>query len=233
MIWATFHVFAQICRGDLRVPRWKLCLKSLLGKSPRIIVFGKAPDGYCPFATWALQQWRKGSHGIDCSPDTVYFVSDTPEPDIHGANEFVEPDSSLDHGCSVLFLANASNEGTNQEFMPRMTLDSVLAATRFVKWEPPAAEAIPEQYAVVDWKRGSITWHYLSSGSLESSSYLYRLANTPYSKNHFIAYDSANFRLMTTYVCMPEHCNYISMRSNPESAALGRVVMYLFLRRIF
>jgi ribonucleotide monophosphatase NagD (HAD superfamily) len=110
-----------------------------------------------------LQQWRKENYDISSLPDRVYFVSDTPESDIRGTNEFDESDNSTNNWYSILVRTGVFRERTKLNYFPKMTVDSVLDAvkssiqrefTKTVKansvFAAPTEGTIPEDSAVVD-----------------------------------------------------------------------------------
>jgi ribonucleotide monophosphatase NagD (HAD superfamily) len=86
--------------------------KAVTGKEVTTIAFGKPQLGTFQFATRLLQQWRKDTHGIDSPPETVYFVGDTPESDIRGANEFDESDQAGNSWYSILVRTGVYRNGT-------------------------------------------------------------------------------------------------------------------------
>lgn len=162
VIWATSHDFARIGMGALRASL-EAMFKAITGKELKTIAFGKPQLGTFQFATRLLQQWRKDTHGIDLPPDTVYFVGDTPESDIRGANEFDESNASANDWYSILVRTGVFKEGTKPKYTPKMTVDNVLEAVKHgmqcefdksVKASgvlaPPAQGAIPEESAVVE-----------------------------------------------------------------------------------
>ena len=87
IVWSTSHDLTRISMGALRVSLGVM-FKAVTGKDLKTTAFGKPQIGTFQFATRLLQQWRRDTYGIDSPPDTVYFVGDTPESDIRGANEF-------------------------------------------------------------------------------------------------------------------------------------------------
>lgn len=127
VVWSTSHDLTRIGMGALRVSV-EAMFKAVTGKDLKTTAFGKPQIGTFEFATRLLQQWRKDTHGIDSPPDTVYFVGDTPESDIRGANEF---DNHTDNSWySILVRTGVFQEGTKPRFQPKATVDNALDAVR-------------------------------------------------------------------------------------------------------
>jgi HAD superfamily hydrolase (TIGR01456 family) len=111
VIWSTSHSLTRIGMGALRASL-EAVFKAVTGKEVTTIAFGKPQLGTFQFATRLLQQWRKDTHGIDSPPETVYFVGDTPESDIRGANEFDESDQAGNSWYSILVRTGVYRNGT-------------------------------------------------------------------------------------------------------------------------
>ncbi|KAI9802971.1 MAG: hypothetical protein M1825_002204 [Sarcosagium campestre] len=125
VVWSTSHELTRIGMGALRASL-EAMFKAVTGKELRTTAFGKPQSGTFHFATRLLQQWRKDTHAIDKPPDTVYFVGDTPESDIRGANDFdLEADN---HWFSILVRTGVFKDGTTPKYVPAATVDSVLDA---------------------------------------------------------------------------------------------------------
>lgn len=131
VVWSTAHDYTRIGMGALRASLEAL-YKAVTGKELTTVAFGKPQIGTFQFATRLLRQWRKDTHGIDHAPDTVYFVGDTPESDIRGANEFNAHSGSGDSDWySILVKTGVFQEGTIPRFPPKKTVNTVLDAVKF------------------------------------------------------------------------------------------------------
>lgn len=131
VVWSTAHDYTRIGMGALRASLEAL-FKAVTGKELTTIAFGKPQIGTFEFATRLLRQWRKDTHGINKSPDTVYFVGDTPESDIRGTNEYDAHKSSGDsEWFSILVKTGVFQEGTIPRFPPKKIADNVLEAVKF------------------------------------------------------------------------------------------------------
>ena len=129
LIWATSHTYSRIGMGALRASL-EAIFKAITGKELKTIAFGKPQLGTFQFATRLLQQWRKDTFGINRPPDTVYFVGDTPESDIRGANEFDESGTAACQWYSILVRTGVFRKGTHPNYIPKMTVDNVLEAVK-------------------------------------------------------------------------------------------------------
>ncbi|KAF2102479.1 phosphatidyl synthase [Rhizodiscina lignyota] len=127
MVWSTSHDLTRIGMGALRVSL-EAMYKAVTGKDLQTTAFGKPQIGTFEFATRLLQQWRKDTHGINCPPDTVYFVGDTPESDIRGTNEFNQHAENTWY--SILVRTGVFQAGTTPRFAPKATVDNVLDAVK-------------------------------------------------------------------------------------------------------
>lgn len=151
VVWSTSHDLTRIGMGALRVSL-EAMFKAVTGKNLETTAFGKPQIGTFQFATRLLQQWRKDTHGIDSPPDTVYFVGDTPESDIRGANEF---DKCVDNNWySILVRTGVFQEGTKPRFQPKATVDNVLEAVKH-GMEREYRKALKASLIDVDMVRGS------------------------------------------------------------------------------
>jgi len=131
VVWSTSHEHTRIGMGALRASL-EAMYKAVTGKELSTIAFGKPQLGTFQFATSLLRQWRKDNYGIDRTPDTVYFVGDTPESDIRGANEFDVSDQSGDASWySILVKTGVFQDGTIPRFPPKKTCANVLEAVNF------------------------------------------------------------------------------------------------------
>jgi HAD superfamily hydrolase (TIGR01456 family) len=128
VVWSTSYDLTRIGMGALRVSL-EAMFKAVTGKEIKTTAFGKPERGTFEFATRLLKQWRKDTHGIDAPPETVYFVGDTPESDIRGANEFDQQADSAWH--SILVRTGVYRDGTTPKYVPKSTVDNVLDAVQF------------------------------------------------------------------------------------------------------
>ncbi|KAB8217782.1 HAD-like domain-containing protein [Aspergillus novoparasiticus] len=128
VVWSTSHEHSRIGMGALRASLEAL-YKAVTGKDLHTVAFGKPQLGTYEFATRLLRQWRKDTHGINCPPNTVYFVGDTPESDIRGTNEFDKISDS--HWYSILVKTGVYQEGTIPRYPPKKITDNVLEAVKF------------------------------------------------------------------------------------------------------
>ena len=129
VVWSTSHELSRIGMGALRASL-EAMYKAVTGKELQTTAFGKPQIGTFQFATRLLQQWRKDSHGIDFPPGTVYFVGDTPESDIRGANEYDESPLSENSWYSILVCTGVYKAGSKPRFEPKATVDNVLEAVK-------------------------------------------------------------------------------------------------------
>ncbi|KAF2014793.1 HAD superfamily hydrolase-like protein [Aaosphaeria arxii CBS 175.79] len=127
VVWSASHDLTRIGMGALRVSL-EAMFKAVTGKELKTTAFGKPQIGTFEFATRLLQQWRKDTHGINCPPDTVYFVGDTPESDIRGTNEYNK--HAENNWYSILVRTGVFQEGTKPRFQPKATVDNVLEAVK-------------------------------------------------------------------------------------------------------
>ncbi|KAL2222581.1 phosphatidyl synthase [Thermoascus aurantiacus ATCC 26904] len=130
VVWATAHPHSRIGMGALRASLEAL-FKAVTGKELKTVAFGKPQLGTFEFATRLLRQWRKENYGIDKPPETVYFVGDTPESDIRGANEFNQSPLAQATWFSILVKTGVYQEGTIPRFPPQKTCENVLEAVKF------------------------------------------------------------------------------------------------------
>ncbi len=128
VIWSAQHDQTRLGMGALRLSL-EAMYKGVTGKELQATSFGKPQIETFEFATRLLQQWRKDTHGIDAPPETVYFVGDTPESDIRGANEYNERSSNEWH--SLLVRTGVYRPGTTPKFAPKATCDNVLEAVHY------------------------------------------------------------------------------------------------------
>lgn len=129
VVWSTSHELTRIGMGALRASL-EAMFKAITGKELETIAFGKPQIGTFQFATRLLKQWRSDTHGIRSPPETVYFVGDTPESDIRGANEFDESPLSTNTWYSILVRTGVYAEDTKPRFEPKITVDNVLDAVK-------------------------------------------------------------------------------------------------------
>lgn len=127
VVWSASHDLTRIGMGALRVSL-EAMYKAVTGKELQTTAFGKPQIGTFEFATRLLQQWRKDTHGIDCPPNTVYFVGDTPESDIRGTNDFNQQADNTWY--SILVRTGVFQAGTTPTFAPKATVDDVLEAVK-------------------------------------------------------------------------------------------------------
>jgi HAD superfamily hydrolase (TIGR01456 family) len=131
IVWSTSHEHTRIGMGALRASLEAL-YKAVTGKDLATTAFGKPQLGTFQFATRLLRQWRKDNYGINRAPETVYFVGDTPESDIQGANEFDAAEQSGDvTWYSILVQTGVFQEGTIPRFPPKKTCANTLEAVNF------------------------------------------------------------------------------------------------------
>ncbi|KAL2004311.1 hypothetical protein VTN02DRAFT_3105 [Thermoascus thermophilus] len=130
LVWSTAHPHSRLGMGALRASLEAL-FKAVTGKELRTVAFGKPQLGTFEFATRLLRQWRKDNYGIDKPPETVYFVGDTPESDIRGANEFNQSKLSDAQWFSILVKTGVYQEGTVPRFSPQKICENVLEAVKF------------------------------------------------------------------------------------------------------
>ncbi|KAH6683163.1 HAD-like domain-containing protein [Halenospora varia] len=128
IVWSAAHDNVRLGMGALRKMVEMLFKDVTKGKELETIAFGKPQIGTFEFATRLLQQWRKDEHRINAPPDTVYFVGDTPESDIHGTNQF--NDKAKNEWYSILVRTGVFQEGTEPAYTPRVTVDTVLDAVK-------------------------------------------------------------------------------------------------------
>jgi ribonucleotide monophosphatase NagD (HAD superfamily) len=128
IVWSAAHDNVRLGMGALR-KIVKMLFKDLTkGKELKTIAFGKPQLGTFEFATRLLQQWRQDEYRINRPPETVYFVGDTPESDIHGTNQFNE--RSKNEWYSLLVRTGVFQEGTQPAYTPKITVDTVLDAVK-------------------------------------------------------------------------------------------------------
>jgi ribonucleotide monophosphatase NagD (HAD superfamily) len=128
LIYFSAHDNVRLGMGALR-KIVKMLFKDLTkGKELKTIAFGKPQLGTFEFATRLLQQWRQDEYCINRPPETVYFVGDTPESDIHGTNQFNE--RSKNEWYSLLVRTGVFQEGTQPAYTPKITVDTVLDAVK-------------------------------------------------------------------------------------------------------
>jgi HAD superfamily hydrolase (TIGR01456 family) len=139
LVWSTSHEHTRLGMGALRA-NVEATFKTMTGKELKTIAFGKPQLGTFQYATRLLCQWRKETHGIDFPPKTVYFVGDTPESDVRGANEFNESSVSENEWYSILVKTGVFQEHTKPKFTPKKTCNSVLDAVKFAMQRELAKE---------------------------------------------------------------------------------------------
>ncbi|KAI9374300.1 HAD-like domain-containing protein [Aspergillus egyptiacus] len=128
IVWSTSHEHTRIGMGALRASLEAL-YKELAGKELQTVAFGKPQLGTYQFATRLLRQWRKNTHSINKPPRTVYFVGDTPESDIRGANEYNNITDT--NWYSILVKTGVYRGGTIPRYPPKKTCETVLDAVKF------------------------------------------------------------------------------------------------------
>lgn len=146
VIWSAQHDHARLGMGALRLSL-EAMFKAITGKELKATSFGKPQISTFEFATRLLQQWRKNTHGIDAPPQTVYFVGDTPESDIQGANEF---DERADNDWySILVRTGVYRPDTTPKYTPKAICDDVLEAVKHaMELERRKAPKVPANKAV-------------------------------------------------------------------------------------
>lgn len=128
VVWSAEHHNVRLGMGALRKTIETLFKDLTKGRALETIAFGKPQVGTFQFASRLLKQWRKDEHGINAPPNTVYFVGDTPESDIQGANQFNEEAES--EWYSILVRTGVFQEGNKSAFKAMNTVDTVLDAVK-------------------------------------------------------------------------------------------------------
>jgi HAD superfamily hydrolase (TIGR01456 family) len=128
IVWSAAHDNVRLGMGALRKMTEMLFKDLTKGKDLETIAFGKPQIGTFEFATRLLQQWRKDEHRINRTPETVYFVGDTPESDIRGTNQFNE--TAKNEWYSILVETGVYQPGTKPAYKPKATVKTVLDAVR-------------------------------------------------------------------------------------------------------
>ncbi|RDA87502.1 hypothetical protein CP532_1614 [Ophiocordyceps camponoti-leonardi (nom. inval.)] len=127
VVWSAAHEHVRIGMGALR-RMFEVTFEDIThgtGKL-RTHAFGKPQVSTFEFASRLMSQWRYDQHGLTEAPKTVYFIGDTPESDICGANAV---DAKADNEWfSILVKTGVYQDGTEPAYKPRATVNDVLEA---------------------------------------------------------------------------------------------------------
>ncbi|SPQ26398.1 38445693-0f6d-447a-a51d-9fc080058e87 [Thermothielavioides terrestris] len=150
VVWSTAHQHARLGMGALRRAVETVFEATTGGRGVlRTHAFGKPQVSTFEFAARLLREWRatrhrQQQHGLpptttptaaaaadaaaDVPPATVYFVGDTPESDVRGANamDAVAPNEWY----SILVQTGVYQAGTEPRDKPRAVVGTVLDAVR-------------------------------------------------------------------------------------------------------
>ncbi|PFH62972.1 hypothetical protein XA68_10723 [Ophiocordyceps unilateralis] len=130
VVWSAAHEHVRLGMGALR-RMFEVTFRDLTGGKGRLRThaFGKPQVSTFEFASRLMSQWRSDQHGLTGGPpQTVYFVGDTPESDIRGANAVDE--KSDNEWYSILVKTGVYQDGTEPTFKPRAIVDNVLEAVK-------------------------------------------------------------------------------------------------------
>lgn len=100
--------------------------EAVTGKRLQTAAFGKPQIPTFEFAGRLVEDWRKSLCGIDTPLETVYFIGDTSESDIRGANEYNK--YSQTQWYSILVCTGVYHKNTTPSYPPRHIADNVLDA---------------------------------------------------------------------------------------------------------
>ncbi|POR37469.1 Putative CDP-alcohol phosphatidyltransferase class-I family protein C22A12.08c [Tolypocladium paradoxum] len=127
VVWSAAHEHARLGMGALR-RMFEVTFRDLTaGRGAlRTHAFGKPQVPTFEFASRLMGQWRSAEHGLAGPPQTVYFVGDTPESDIRGANAVDE--TADNEWYSILVKTGVYQDGTEPAYKPRVIVDNVLDA---------------------------------------------------------------------------------------------------------
>ncbi|PNY29566.1 CDP-alcohol phosphatidyltransferase class-I family protein [Tolypocladium capitatum] len=130
VVWSAAHEHVRLGMGALR-RMFEVTFKDLAGGKGKLRThaFGKPQVSTFEFASRLMSRWRSTEHGLAGPPQTIYFVGDTPESDIRGANAVNE--EADNDWYSILVKTGVYQDGTEPAYKPRVIVDNVLDAVNY------------------------------------------------------------------------------------------------------
>lgn len=127
VVWSTNNEFPRIGLGSFKRSLEEIFF-SLTSQRLNITVFGKPEKVIFQFAERTLRDYRAERYGLLRAPETIYFVGDSPNSDVRGANAYHDSDVRESAWKSVLVETGIHEPGTVPEFQPFRTVRNVLEA---------------------------------------------------------------------------------------------------------